>query len=274
MKQNTLLALLVLICIGAYSQIPPIPVTPSTTPASSPAPSASTAVAWTQVSPDVKTMSAYSFQGSTFNLFAVKITSATLRKFDIMENSSNLKHQDFLAKINKDSSFIINAAVSDQNGKPMGYYVKATRQVQDVNLQSGPGNFYLKPNGALLLTDADAIICESSLIKKQVDVNLGIQPGPMLISNGAINPGFNQGSTNLNLRCGVGIFLENSDKYLVFCMSNKVVNFYTFATLFQSLNCTNALSLDNAGVAMYFPNEIDPNSGFNSIIHNYIVYKY
>jgi uncharacterized protein YigE (DUF2233 family) len=270
--KKILLISLVLISSTAWSQIPPITVTPSPSPAPAPAPAAP--LTWEQVSPDIKTISTGSFQGVTYNLFAVKIGSATLSKFDILENPGNLKHQDFLAKINKDSTFIINASVSNQNGKPMGYYIKAAKQIQDVNTQSGTGNFFLKPNGALLLTASDAIICESSLIKTQTGVVLGIQSGPMLITNGAINPAFSQSSTNVNLRCGVGIFIENGDKYLVFCMSNKVVNFYNFASVFQSLNCTNALSLDNAGVAMHFPMEVNPNSGFNSIIHNYIVYKY
>jgi uncharacterized protein YigE (DUF2233 family) len=268
MKKIILLAGFFISLIKVYGQIPVIGVPPT-------GPTPSFAVNWIQVSPVLKTASGVVFDSVKYNMFAVKINSTTISKFDIIENSGNLKHQDFLSQVKKDSTFIINACVSDKNGKPMGYYIKNSKMMQDVNTQSGAGNFYLKPNGALLFTANDAIICESSQIKSQANVVLGVQSGPMLITNGTIHPAFNQASTNKNLRCGVGIFTEKSgDKFLVFCMSNKVVNFYNFAMVFQALNCNAALSLDNAGVAMYFPNETDPNSGFNSVIHNYILYKY
>lgn len=267
MKRNFLAPLCLFFFVQGYAQIPTI----GPAYGSAPAPSA---VNWTHVGPDIKTATEYAFQNMTYDIFAVKVNSNTLRKFDVIENSGDLKHQDFLAMVNKDSTFLINASVAGLNGKPIGYYVKAAEQFQDINSDTGRGNFYLKPNGALLLTTSDAIICETSQIRSQSNVVLGLQSGPMLVINGDIHPGFNPKSANVNLRCGVGIFSEDNEKYLVFCISSRVVNFYSFAMLFQSLNCANALSLDNAGVAMYFPHEGNPNGGFDYVIHNYLVYKY
>jgi hypothetical protein len=52
---------------------------------------------------------------------------------------------------------------------------------------------------------------------------------------------FKQGSTNLNIRNGVGILLNNK---IIFAMSRKEINFYDFATYFKSMGCKNALYLD------------------------------
>jgi uncharacterized protein YigE (DUF2233 family) len=229
---------------------------------------------WVKVNAMVENISGYTFNGVSYNMFSVKIDSSTIRKFDIISNSGELNHRDFIANINLKSLFLINACVSGVDGTPIGYYTRNSIQIQDVNLRSGTGNFYLQPNGALLFTASDAIICKTAQIKNQLNVELGVQSGPMLVIDGAIHPAFTQESPNINLRAGVGIFSEKGQKYLIFCISNKGVNFYNFAKLFQSLHCTNALSLDNDGVAMYFPDETDGNNGVNSIIHNYILYKY
>jgi uncharacterized protein YigE (DUF2233 family) len=59
-----------------------------------------------------------------------------------------------------------------------------------------------------------------------------------------------KGSTNLNIRNGVGILPNNN---IVFAMSKKEINFYDFAAYFQKLGCKNALYLDGFVSRTYLP---------------------
>jgi uncharacterized protein YigE (DUF2233 family) len=81
-------------------------------------------------------------------------------------------------------------------------------------------------------------------------VKYATQSGPMLLTNGKIHPEFREGSTNLNIRNGVGILPNNK---LVFAMSKKEINFYDFAKYFQDLGCKNALFLDGFVSRTYLP---------------------
>ncbi len=193
--------------------------------------------------------------GNSYDAFIIKIDKESLKRFDIVENKSKLTHSSFMNMINKDSSiFAINAGISDSACKPLGYYVKNSIQIKPVNQIDGKGNFYLKPNGALLLMDSDAVICESSKIANFKNVKYGIQSGPLLLNNGSINPQFNSSSTNKNIRCGVGTFTKNNESYIVFCISNLPVTFYDFTLLFdQKFKCNNALCLESSGCVMNLP---------------------
>jgi uncharacterized protein YigE (DUF2233 family) len=72
----------------------------------------------------------------------------------------------------------------------------------------------------------------------------------MLLINGKMHPGFNKGSTNLNIRNGVGIL---PDKRIIFAMSKREINFYDFATYFKNKGCKNALYLDGLVSRTYLP---------------------
>jgi uncharacterized protein YigE (DUF2233 family) len=225
----------------------------------------------------VETYSAYPFLANTYSAFVIKISPETMRKFDIYQNDSMYRHQTFLKNLKTHDStfFLINACISDTNCRPIGYFVKNTQIIQPANLKDGSGNFYLKPNGALLLSSDDAVICESGQINKYHGVILGIQSGPMLLINGSINRQFNQNSSNKKLRCGVGQFSNSKrEKFLVFCISDNEVTFYDFASLFKvKFNCDNALCLESMGCTMYFPNQGIAKNLFDEIICTYLFYK-
>jgi uncharacterized protein YigE (DUF2233 family) len=73
----------------------------------------------------------------------------------------------------------------------------------------------------------------------------------MLVIDGQLHPAFTQGSRTLNIRSGVGI---DTAGRVVFAISNGLVNFYDFATLFQQvLHCDQALFLDGTISRMYLP---------------------
>lgn len=226
----------------------------------------------------VETYSNYPFNGTDYNAFVVKMDAEAIKKFDIIQNDSIYQHQTFLSALLRSidpSFFLINACISDSMCRPIGYYVKNSQQVQSANLNDGTGNFYLKPNGALLFLQDDVAICESSEIASFQNVRLGIQSGPMLLNEGAVNPQFNPQSTNKNLRCGVGIYANNKgEKFLAFAISNTPVSFYDFAVFFRKkLKCSSALCLESVGCTMYFPNQSNLNEKFNGYICNYLFFK-
>ena len=72
----------------------------------------------------------------------------------------------------------------------------------------------------------------------------------MLIIDGQIHSAFKAGSTNLNIRNGVGILPNNK---VVFAMSKTAINFYDFAKFFKNLGCKNALFLDGFVSRTYLP---------------------
>jgi uncharacterized protein YigE (DUF2233 family) len=74
----------------------------------------------------------------------------------------------------------------------------------------------------------------------------------MLLINGNIHPAFIKGSSNLNIRNGVGILPDNT---IVFVMSKTQVNFYDFASYFKKLGCKNALYLDGFVSRVYLPDQ-------------------
>ena len=222
----------------------------------------------------VETYSNYPFNGNSYNVFVVKIDVESVNKFNIVRNDSVLPHQMFLGNLkNIDPSFfLINACISDTMCNPIGYYVKNNQLLQPVNLNTGNGNFYLKPNGALLFTQNDVYLCESSQIANFKDIRLGIQSGPLLLKDGLVNAQFNQNSSNKNIRCGVGLFTNaKGDRFLVYGISNNPISFYDFANFFKiKFKCYDALNLESAGCSMYFPSQIISNEIFNGYICNYL----
>jgi uncharacterized protein YigE (DUF2233 family) len=72
----------------------------------------------------------------------------------------------------------------------------------------------------------------------------------MLIIDGAIHSAFKEGSSNLNIRNGVGILPDNK---VLFAMSKTEINFYDFARFFQKSGCKHALYLDGFVSRMYLP---------------------
>ncbi len=196
------------------------------------------------------------YNGDSYRICKIPITSETAAQFQILENKTFLSHSAFLTSAVKDTFYlIINASVSDSSCNPIGYYAKNNHVVKPVDLDEGKGNFYLKPNGALLFTATDATICESSKISSYQNVRLGVQSGPLLIDNGIINKQFNASSQNKNMRCGVGMFTnQKNEKFLVFCVSNNPVTFYSFAQFFHAkLKCNNALCLESGNCVIGLP---------------------
>jgi uncharacterized protein YigE (DUF2233 family) len=220
----------------------------------------------------VETLQNYVFEGDTFNIFVLQYKVDDIAKFDLLENRTKQKHQVIVSQNQKEKTFLINSGVNDINGIPKGYFKKNFKEIKPVDLGTGNTNFYMKPNGGILFTPTDIIICESSEIKQYNDVRLGVQSGTMLINKNQINQNFNSASTNKQLRCGVGTYIKNDIKCIVFIISKNAITFYRLAQLFQEkYKSENALLLESSGCAMYFPGL---QNNFNDVIGNYFVWKF
>jgi len=171
----------------------------------------------------------------------------------------------WLEKKNKKLLFAMNAGMYRKDNSPQGLYIENKTVKANLDTLSGNGNFYLKPNGVFFITTQNIPgICITEKFKNY-NIKYATQSGPILIIDGEIHTAFKEGSTNLNIRNGVGI-LGNGK--LVFAMSKEEVNFYDFANYFKSLGCKSALYLDGFVSRTYLPSEnwIQTDGDFGVII--------
>ena len=134
---------------------------------------------------------------------------------------------------------------------PLGLYIENKQQVRPLNKARGSGNFYLQPNGVFYITsDNKAAVCQTKDFTNNGKVKYATQSGPLLVVDGEINSVFTKGSSNTNIRNGVGV-LPNGE--VVFAMSKSLINFYDFAKYFQDMGCKYALYLDGFVSRTYLP---------------------
>jgi uncharacterized protein YigE (DUF2233 family) len=160
-------------------------------------------------------------------------------------------------------AFATNAGMFEPGHSPVGLLILNGEQITPLNLRDGTGNFYLKPNGVFVLTDAGtARVMETTSFETFLPrVLWATQSGPLLVHEGDIHPDLVAGSSNLQIRNGVGV---RADGKIVFALSLSPVNFYDFAVLFRArLQCPNALYLDGQISAFYVPGmDKKPNEQF------------
>jgi uncharacterized protein YigE (DUF2233 family) len=151
--------------------------------------------------------------------------------------------QSWLEKRGRQLVFGVNAGMYHPGFTPVGMFVAGGKQTAPLNLNSGTGNFFLKPNGVFLVTGSGAQVVESSQVPKiREKVELATQSGPLLVLNGQLHPAFRANSESRLFRNGVGV---KSPKEVIFVNSEEAVNFHEFARLFRDrLGCRNALFLD------------------------------
>jgi uncharacterized protein YigE (DUF2233 family) len=164
--------------------------------------------------------------------------------------------------------YACNGGMYMQNQAPLGYYIEDGKTLQKINTKTGSGNFYLKPKGVFYVDAENTASVQSietaadrySLQTKKIKYLT--QSGPMLIHNNKINTLFTQGSSNINVRNGVGI-LPNGNAY--FAMSTYPVSFYDFAKHFKDKGCSQALYFDGFVSRSYCPqlnySQLDGNFG-------------
>jgi uncharacterized protein YigE (DUF2233 family) len=162
----------------------------------------------------------------------------------------NMKHKEPL--------MVTNGGMFGPDNSPQGLYIEAGANKifpLDETSPTTDGNFYLKPNGVFYIDSSNTAhvlkteTFSTKLKNKYKGIHLATQSGPMLVIDGKIHPLFKPGSSNTNIRSGVGIV---NNKKIVFIISNDEVNFYNFALIFKDIfQCKNALYLDGAISLMY-----------------------
>jgi uncharacterized protein YigE (DUF2233 family) len=157
-----------------------------------------------------------------------------------------------LDAVGKKLTFAMNAGMFDTQGRPIGYFVEAGKVLRKLNRRGGPGNFHLKPNGVFYVTGGVAGVMETEAFAKSgIKPSFASQSGPMLVINGKVHPKISANGTSAKIRNGVGIDVRGQ---VVFVISDSLVTFYEFATLFRDeLSCNNALFFDGTVSALYAP---------------------
>jgi len=126
-------------------------------------------------------------------------------------------------------------------------------------------NFYLLPNAVFYMEPTGNFkIQETKDFQKAYPAGakniplFATQSGPLLFNGDGINSNFRMGSTNTNIRSGVGILDSGR---VVFIISDNPVNFYDFALVFKEVfKCSSALYLDGAISEMYISEKLLANS--------------
>ncbi|CAN7570048.1 phosphodiester glycosidase family protein [Variovorax paradoxus] len=175
-------------------------------------------------------------------LFLRDDTGAPFKRLDRLEA--------WLAARNRQLVFAMNAGMYHADFSPVGLLVQEGREEAPLNLAAGAGNFFLKPNGVFLVSDAGPRVVESSeyaALPKE-GVRLATQSGPLLLRRGVVHPAFIPDSDSRKIRNGVGV----SGHTAIFVISEQPVNFYEFALYFRDvLHCRDALYLDGTVSALH-----------------------
>lgn len=159
--------------------------------------------------------------------------------------------QRWLAGRGQNLRYAMNAGMYEPDYSPVGLLVVDGKQLSPLNLREGEGNFYLKPNGVFLLSDAGAHVVESSRYPGLArGVRLATQSGPLLLRDGRIHPDFDPASKSRHIRNGVAV----KDGQVLLVISDTKVNLYEFAAYFRDqLHCRDALYLDGSVSTLYAP---------------------
>lgn len=224
----------------------------------------------------LETIESLKFNDNIYDIVIIKASSNNLKKFFIYNNNELLNHNTLMNELNdSESYFAINAGTVHQDCSPVGLLIDDFDVINSINLEEGEGNFFLKPNGTLSISDNDVSLLPSESFIQLRNLKLAIQSGPMLVINGNIHPDFNPNSTNLNLRNGVGVFEDKKgNKFLIFANSKEPVSFYNFSKLFiEKYNCLDALCLESAGNIMKLPYSDAIEEKKNHTICRYLMYN-
>ena len=162
--------------------------------------------------------------------------------------------ESWLAPGGKQLVFGMNAGMFTPDFLPLGLYVGTTGRSWPLNTADGDGNFFLKPNGVFLVSEAGARIVETSeYASLRTPVTLATQSGPLLVRAGVMHPAFRPQSTSRLIRNGVGVPTSPPGSVL-FAITDTPVNFYELASLFRdTLHCPDALYLDGTVSSLQAP---------------------
>ena len=187
----------------------------------------------------------------------VKVTEEKLELFLRDDTGHPLKSfagvNRYLEPKGRQLAWAMNAGMYHADLNPVGLFANDGHQLAPLNLQKAAGNFFVKPNGAFLITTKGAaLVVESSESLQLKDkVRLATQSGPLLVRRRVIHPAFKPDSTSRLIRNGVGI---PSPDTALFVITTDPMNMNEFAHLFRDvLHCPDALYFDGTVSSLYAP---------------------
>lgn len=201
----------------------------------------------------------YAMRQQTFNVQHVQyevIKIEDLRQLKLFLKSPNTdRYYQKFSNIKRELpkcaqlNFAMNAGMYHADFQPVGLYVENGKQINQLNEETGFGNFFMQPNGVVAWNDQQAVIKTTTEYKHDgFKPQFATQSGSMLVNNGKMNRQFLPDSNSLKIRNGVGI----KDNQLYFVISKQRVSFYQFAQFFkQQLKVDNALYLDGSISSLY-----------------------
>ncbi len=209
------------------------------------------------------------FKGTGFDTVRLDLSRTPLSLFwvdkdgDRYQNFVHLRKE--IEEEGKTLLFATNSGIYAEDYTPLGLHIENGKTLRRINRSTGGnGNFSLVPNGVFYIQQGEPAILETAdYIAQGATPELAVQSGPMLVYRGEIHPKFNPDSESVYVRNGVGI---DSEDRVVFAISQKAVNLFTFASYFRDhLGCENALYLDGALSGMYSPCLGREDIGFNYV---------
>ena len=194
--------------------------------------------------------------GKRVTVCRVNVKKERLQLFHRDENGQPFKRfpplVKWLGEHGQTLTFAMNAGMYQRDFSALGISVAEGRELTPLNTANGVGNFFLKPNGVFLVSEAGARVIETSEYPRLKErVLLATQSGPLLVHGGRMHPAFREGSDNRLFRNGVGV---PSPDVALFAISEAPVNFHEFATMFRDvLRCPDALFLDGTVSSLHSP---------------------
>ncbi len=204
---------------------------------------------------DERACETMSFKGGSYTVCQYNMRRVDIRTFlqgqDGVPIATFSKLQAHIKADGRHLLFAMNGGMYHDDRSAVGLYIENGKLLQKLNINKGPGNFHMLPNGVFYVGDQIAGVLESRAFQKQnLKPLFATQSGPMLVIDGRLHPKFNQSGTSVHIRNGVGVKGET----VYFVISNEKVNFYDFASLFKdNLKTPNALYLDGTVSKIYAP---------------------
>lgn len=148
--------------------------------------------------------------------------------------------------------FAMNAGMYHEDRRPVGLFIDRGEVRSPAEDGGGYGNYGMLPNGIFCIGEELRVWESERFAETGPRCSYATQSGPMLVIGGALHPAFRAESTSLFIRNGVGTSADGARA--VFAISNRPVNFHTFARLFRDgLGLPDALFLDANVSRLYAP---------------------
>jgi uncharacterized protein YigE (DUF2233 family) len=150
--------------------------------------------------------------------------------------------------------FAMNAGMYHEDRAPVGLLVADGAETAPLVTAAGPGNFGMVPNGVFcILPDGRYAVTETrAFAADRPACRHATQSGPMLVLGGALHPRFLPDSTSTYIRNGVGV--SGNGARAVFALSDRPVNFHSFARFFRdALGTPDALYFDGQISRLHAP---------------------